>query len=188
MAFLDRSSIFLRQDGSRHPGAANCSYRPRGAASRNPVPSRSRRRMFGRRISGTYPSPHNEFRLSRRGLSQDMGAVAHRWRSREPASCAACHARTRIATMALEMIGPTPGTLISRSQPASWRASVSIYEESSSMRSSKRRQSPASSSMVRAMRGDRVSEGAARMFGSAARRKRCPCRTATPRSSRKARI
>ena len=59
---------------------------------------------------------------------------------------------------------------------------------SSSMRSSKRRQSPAKSSMVRAMRGDRASEGAARMFGSAARRKRSPWRTATPRSSRKARI
>src|ERR1700719_941113 len=30
------------------------------------------------------------------------------------------------ATIALEMIGPTPGTLINRSQPASWRASASI--------------------------------------------------------------
>src|SRR5258706_2638368 len=30
------------------------------------------------------------------------------------------------ATIALEMIGPMPGTLISRSQPASWRAMASI--------------------------------------------------------------
>jgi hypothetical protein len=30
------------------------------------------------------------------------------------------------ATIALEMIGPMPGTLINRSQPASWRAMVSI--------------------------------------------------------------
>src|ERR1035441_6694487 len=30
------------------------------------------------------------------------------------------------ATIALEMIGPIPGTLINRSQPASWRAIASI--------------------------------------------------------------
>jgi hypothetical protein len=30
------------------------------------------------------------------------------------------------ATIALEMIGPIPGTLISRSQPASWRANRSL--------------------------------------------------------------
>src|SRR5258708_1295546 len=30
------------------------------------------------------------------------------------------------ATIALEMIGPMPGTLINRSQPASWRAMASI--------------------------------------------------------------
>src|SRR5271156_4671537 len=33
------------------------------------------------------------------------------------------------ATMALEMIGPIPGTLISRSQPASWRATASISRD-----------------------------------------------------------
>src|SRR6266516_2704232 len=48
------------------------------------------------------------------------------------------------ATIALEMIGPIPGTLISRSQPASRRAMASISPDKSSMRSSSRRQSPAS--------------------------------------------
>ena len=57
-----------------------------------------------------------------------------------------------------------------------------------SMRSSSRRQSPAKPSIRRTMRGDRTSEGAARMRGSSARKNRCPCRTAMPRSSRKARI
>src|SRR6202023_1003898 len=45
------------------------------------------------------------------------------------------------ATIALEMIGPIPGTLISRSQPASWRAMASISFDKPSMRSSNRRQS-----------------------------------------------
>jgi hypothetical protein len=40
--------------------------------------------------------------------------------------------------------------------------------------------------MMRTMRGDKASEGAARMLGNSLRRKRNPCRTATPRSSRKA--
>ena len=56
------------------------------------------------------------------------------------------------------------------------------------MRSSSRCQSPASSSMMRIMRGDSTSERLARMLGNSVRRKRGPCRTATPRSSRKARI
>jgi hypothetical protein len=38
------------------------------------------------------------------------------------------------ATVALEMIGPTPGTVINRSQPASALASASIWSETSSMR------------------------------------------------------
>src|SRR6185369_11215774 len=50
------------------------------------------------------------------------------------------------------------------------------------------RQSPAKSSMTRSIRGERASQGLARMRGSSARRKRKPCRTATPRSNRKARI
>jgi hypothetical protein len=37
-------------------------------------------------------------------------------------------------------------------------------------------------------RGDRASQGVARMRGNSARRKRKPCRTSTPRSNRKARI
>ena len=47
---------------------------------------------------------------------------------------------------------------------------------------------PASSSTKRNMRGDRTSLRVARMPGSSVRRKRNPCRTAMPRSSRKARI
>jgi hypothetical protein len=40
------------------------------------------------------------------------------------------------ATVALEMIGPIPSTLISRWQPASWRAIASISADKPSMRSS----------------------------------------------------
>jgi hypothetical protein len=78
------------------------------------------------------------------------------------------------ATVALEMIGPMPGTVISRSQPLSCRASASISLDRPSMRSSSRRQSPARSSMTRSMRGDRASQGAARMRGNSARKKRKP--------------
>jgi hypothetical protein len=81
--------------------------------------------------------------------------------------------------------GPIPGTLISRVQSASWRATASISPDRPSTRSSSRRQSPAMSSMSRTMRGDRTSGGVARMRGNSARKNRCPCRTATPRSSRK---
>src|SRR4030081_2693505 len=76
------------------------------------------------------------------------------------------------------MIGPMPGTLIRRSQPASWRATISISADSPSMRSSRWRQSPARPSMIRTIHGDRTSGGVARMRGSSARKKRCPCRTA----------
>src|SRR5262249_52508334 len=76
------------------------------------------------------------------------------------------------------MIGPIPGTLIKRSQPASWRAKTSISLDRPSMRSSSRRQSPARSSSTRTMRGDKPSQDAARMRGNSARRKRQPCRTA----------
>src|SRR5262245_64477258 len=47
------------------------------------------------------------------------------------------------ATTALEMIGPIPGTVISRSHPLSRRASASISLDRPSMRSSSRRQSQA---------------------------------------------
>ena len=52
------------------------------------------------------------------------------------------------AAIALEMIGPMPGTVISRSQPLFWRASVMISSDRASIRSSSRRQSPAKSSMT----------------------------------------
>jgi hypothetical protein len=52
------------------------------------------------------------------------------------------------AAMALEMIGPMPGMLMSRSHPASRFASSSISLDSPSIRS---------------MRGESVSEGVARM-------------------------
>src|ERR1700749_1958524 len=60
------------------------------------------------------------------------------------------------ATMALEMIGPMPGTLISRTHAGSRRASSSISLDSSSMRRSSQRQSPARPSMARAMRGEKA--------------------------------
>src|SRR5499427_369106 len=53
------------------------------------------------------------------------------------------------------------------------------------MRASSRRQSLASSSITRNMRGDRTSQRVARMIGSSARKKRSPWRTTIPRSSRK---
>src|ERR1035437_919284 len=53
------------------------------------------------------------------------------------------------ATIALEMIGPMPGTLISRSQPASRRAMASISPDKPSIRSSSRRQSPVRPSIIR---------------------------------------
>ena len=80
------------------------------------------------------------------------------------------------ATIALEMMGPIPGTLISRPQPASWRAMASISFDKPSTRSSSRRQSPAKSSIMRTMRGDRTSGGVARMRGSSPRKKRNPWR------------
>ena len=67
------------------------------------------------------------------------------------------------ATTALEMMGPIPGTLMRRSQPASCRAIVSISRERVSMRSSRRRQSPARSSMTCSMRGDSMSVREARI-------------------------
>src|SRR5260221_59700 len=71
------------------------------------------------------------------------------------------------ATIALEIIGPMPGTLINRSQPASWRAMASISFDKPSTRSSSRRQSRARSSIMRNMPGDRTSGGVARIRGKA---------------------
>ena len=92
------------------------------------------------------------------------------------------------ATIALEMIGPMPGTVINRWQAGSCWTSVSMSADRPSMRSSSRRQSPARASITCTMRGDRTSVRVARICGSPARRKRSPWRTATPRSNRKARI
>src|SRR5262245_31421722 len=83
------------------------------------------------------------------------------------------------ATIALEMIGPIPGTLIKRSQPASRRARTSISLDKLPIRSSSRRQSPARSSITRTMRGDKTSQGVARMRGNsslAARQRHAPTR------------
>src|SRR5262245_39053723 len=62
------------------------------------------------------------------------------------------------ATIALEMSGPMPGMLISRSHPESCLASSAISPDNSSMRSSSRRQSAAKPLMIRTMRGERTSE------------------------------
>src|SRR5262245_15431625 len=67
------------------------------------------------------------------------------------------------ATMALEMSGPMPGMLISRSHPESCLASSVISPDNSSMRSSSRRQSSAKPLMIRIMRGERTSGGVARI-------------------------
>ena len=92
------------------------------------------------------------------------------------------------ATIALEMIGPMPGTVITLRQPSSLLANVSISSVTGSIRSSSCRQSPARSATMRTIRGERTSVRLARMSGSAWRRKRSPCRTMMPRSRRKPRI
>src|SRR5215468_7963977 len=67
------------------------------------------------------------------------------------------------ATMALEMIGPMPGTVIRRSHAGSFSTKLVMSADKPSTRSSSRRQSPARSSMMRIMRGDSTSERLARM-------------------------
>src|SRR6266700_1198459 len=66
------------------------------------------------------------------GTSPSQAAKARPLANASPAPMA--------ATIALEMIGPIPGTLISRSQPASRWAMASITPDKASMRSSSRRQ------------------------------------------------
>src|SRR3981081_863185 len=80
------------------------------------------------------------------------------------------------ATIALEMIGPMPGTVITLRQLSSLFASVSISSVTVSIRSSSCRQSPARSMTIRIMRVDSKSGRLARMSGSNWRRKRSPCR------------
>ena len=91
------------------------------------------------------------------------------------------------ATVALEMIGPTPGTVISRTAPSSACTSSAISLDTASIRSSSRRQSPASSSTRCTMRGVSLLVMVTAR-GSSARNARKPWRIAMPRSSRKARI
>src|SRR5215831_21391935 len=90
------------------------------------------------------------------------------------------------ATIALEMIGPMPGTVITLRQLSSLFASVPISSVTVSIRSSSRRQSLARSATMRAMRGERTSVRLARMSGSCWRRNRSPCRTTMPRFQKKA--
>ena len=89
------------------------------------------------------------------------------------------------ATIALEMIGPMPGTVMTLRQLSSLFANVLISSVTASIRSSSWRQSLARSATIRAMRGERTSVRLARMSGSAWRRKRSPCRTMILRSRRK---
>jgi hypothetical protein len=52
------------------------------------------------------------------------------------------------ATIALEMIGPMPGTVINRLHPGSWVAAIWISPDRPWMRPSSRRQSAAKSSIT----------------------------------------
>ena len=80
------------------------------------------------------------------------------------------------ATIALEMIGPIPGTVITLRQLSSLFANVSISSVTASIRSSSCRQSVARSATMHNMRGESTSVRLARMSGSAWRRKRSsPC-------------
>ena len=78
------------------------------------------------------------------------------------------------ATIALAMIGPTPGTVINWRQLSLPCARTSISAVMCSIRSSRRRQSPLRSSMILIIRGDNTSLRLARMSGSCWRRKRSP--------------
>ncbi len=84
------------------------------------------------------------------------------------------------AIIALEMIEPMPGTVMTLRQLLSLFDKASISSVTTSIRSSSCRQSPARSATMRTMRGDRTSVRLARMSGSAWRRKRSPCRTMMP--------
>src|SRR6516162_1333632 len=92
------------------------------------------------------------------------------------------------ATTELEMIGPTPGTVITRWQASSCSASDSISADTAAMRSSSRRQSWISSALRLTILGDSAPVFKLRMSGSALRNGPTPCRTVMPRSIRKPRI
>ena len=70
------------------------------------------------------------------------------------------------ATIALAMIGPTPGTVINCRQLASSRAKASISSVTFSIRSSRCDQSPTRSSTILTIRGDNTSVRVARRSGS----------------------
>src|SRR6516165_7055729 len=84
------------------------------------------------------------------------------------------------ATTELEMIGPTPGTVITRWQASSCSASDSISADTAAMRSSSRRQSWTSSAMRLTILGDSAPVFKLRMSGSALRNGTTPCRTVVP--------
>jgi hypothetical protein len=109
--------------------------------------------------------------------------VPARGATRCPGHRAACSPLA--ATTALEMIGPTPGTLMSLWQLSSCLASASISVDTAAMRWSKRRQSWISSPMRLIILGDSASDFELRISGSAFRKGMRPCRTVMPRSSRK---
>src|SRR6516162_11944713 len=92
------------------------------------------------------------------------------------------------ATTALEMIGPTPGTVITRWQASSCSTSDSMSADTAAMRSSNRRQSWTSSAMRLTILGDNAPVFKLRMSGNALRNGTTPCRTMMPRSIRKPRI
>jgi hypothetical protein len=73
------------------------------------------------------------------------------------------------ATTALEMIGPTPGTVITRWQASSCSASDSMSADTAAMRSSNRRQSWTSSAMRLTILGDNAPVFELRMSGNALR-------------------
>jgi transposase len=77
--------------------------------------------------------------------------------------------RLKIPAEALEMIGPTPGTVIKRWQLASWSAKPSISAETVSMRSLRRRQSWTRSAIRLTILGESTSALGLRIPGSALR-------------------
>lgn len=90
------------------------------------------------------------------------------------------------ATMALEIVGPIPGTVISRWQQASWSANCLISSVRSSIHESSQRQSAESFSIIQTIIGGKVSSRDPRIVGSA--RRSDPGPLATPRSISKPRI
>src|SRR6266571_722603 len=91
------------------------------------------------------------------------------------------------AIVAVEMIGPMPGTVMRRLAPSSCSDNISISFDTVAMRPSRYRQSVQRSSIMWIIRGDSLSV-MARTIGISVRSARRPWRTAMSRSSRKARI